>query len=74
MNSPHSSSLHPADLAPLSYGTGLALGLMLILGLPGETKRPASGLRTGNPHGFVRRAMDGAAARERHIGVAASRP
>lgn len=26
----------PADMAPLSYGCGLALGLMLILGLPAE--------------------------------------
>lgn len=27
-------STHPADLSPLAYGTGLALGLLLILGLP----------------------------------------
>lgn len=25
---------HPEDLAPLHYGCGLAIGLMLILGLP----------------------------------------
>lgn len=28
----------PSDIAPLSYGAGLALGLMLILGLPAEKK------------------------------------
>ncbi|ACB73851.1 hypothetical protein [Opitutus terrae] len=27
-------STEPADLSPLSFGAGLALGLMLILGLP----------------------------------------
>ncbi len=32
----------PTDLSPLSYGTGLALGLFLILGLPSD---PQSGLR-----------------------------
>lgn len=32
---------HPADLAPLSYGSGLALGLMLILGLPSEPRKAA---------------------------------
>ena len=30
----------PRDLSPLSYGTGLAMGLMLILGLPAEKPRP----------------------------------
>jgi hypothetical protein len=29
----------PSDIAPLSYGAGLALGLMLILGLPAEEKQ-----------------------------------
>ncbi len=35
----------PADISALSYGTGLALGLFLILGLPSE---PRSG-RGGSP-------------------------
>lgn len=35
----------PTDLSPLSYGTGLALGLFLILGLPSD---PHSGLRRRN--------------------------
>lgn len=30
---------HPADIAPLSFGPGLALGLLLILGLPSEPTR-----------------------------------
>ena len=74
MNSPHPSPLtssHPADLAPLSVGPGLALGLMLILGLPGQTKpeqhaQPPSAA----PHGFIRRAMEGKMAiRDRHAGT-----
>lgn len=43
-------STDPADLSPLSFGTGLALGLMLVIGLPradpvtaarGQIDRPA---------------------------------
>lgn len=30
---------HPADIAPLSFGPGLALGLLLILGLPSDPTR-----------------------------------
>ncbi len=36
---------NPSDFSALSYGTGLALGLLLILGLPAE---PRSG-RGGSP-------------------------
>jgi len=78
MNSPHPSpftSQHPADLAPLSVGPGLALGLMLILGLPGQTKpeqhtQPPAEPPSTAPHGFIRRAMEGKMAiRDRHAGT-----
>ena len=37
----------PSDIAPLSYGAGLTLGLMLILGLPAEKKTtPTPATRT----------------------------
>lgn len=36
----------PSDYAPLHYGPGLALGLMLLLGLPGEPHKP----RPKQPH------------------------
>lgn len=35
----------PADLSPLSYGTGLALGLALLIGLP-AAPAPAVALNT----------------------------
>jgi hypothetical protein len=31
------NSENPTDYAPLSYGAGLALGLLIILGLPSES-------------------------------------
>jgi hypothetical protein len=31
---------HPADFCPLAYGAGLALGLMLIIGLPTAVEKP----------------------------------
>ena len=72
MNSPHTP--HPADLAPLSYGPGLALGLLLILGLPGEKKNEPPASAPGRPD-FVRQSVNGAKpGRERHVGVAATRP
>jgi hypothetical protein len=36
----------PSDIAPLSYGAGLALGLMLIIGLPAEKKRASASTTT----------------------------
>jgi hypothetical protein len=34
------NSHDPTEIAPLSFGPGLALGLMLIIGLPAEPKAP----------------------------------
>ncbi len=40
---------HPADIAPLSFGPGLAIGLLLILGLPSEPRhvKASSASRSG---------------------------
>ena len=42
----------PTDIAPLSYGCGLTLGLLLILGLPRQVEdltRTATPARAGSP-------------------------
>jgi hypothetical protein len=46
MNNPDAS-----DYSPLAFGTGLALGLMLVFGLPRATNAPPSASRGGGPGG-----------------------
>lgn len=85
MNPTHFPDTHPADLSPLSYGSGLALGLCLILGLPreapsgapipaGDASNPTT-VSTPAGTGFVRQAIDATkAARDRWSRLSASRP
>lgn len=44
-----------SDYSPLAFGAGLALGLMLLVGLPRATNAPL----THRDRGAVRRAFDG---------------
>ena len=57
MNPTHKNETNPADLAPLSYGPGLAIGLWLILGLPGESRPRQAGLAERSD--FVRQTLKG---------------
>ena len=73
----------PSDITPLSYGPGLVLGLLLILGLPTERRAPRPvappPAQVNSPPertapGSDRLRWEQQAVRERRVPTASSRP